>query len=144
METDTGKQRQNGGIAHVLVTGGAGFIGSHLVDAYLDRGLRVSIIDDLSTGRRSNVNPRATFHQADLRDPKTVALLDEIRPDLIHHHAAQIDVRTSVADPALDAEINIVAPIRLLQKAADLGVMRVVFASSGGAIYGEPLVVPQT
>ena len=129
---------------HVLVTGGAGFIGSHLVDAYLARGWRVSIIDNLSTGDRRNLNPAAAFHEADLRDPSTAALLDEIKPDVISHHAAQIDVRHSVSDPAFDAEVNIVATIRLLQKAADLGVERVIFASSGGAIYGDPLEVPQT
>jgi UDP-glucose 4-epimerase len=131
-------------IRHALVTGGAGFIGSHVVDAYIERGLRVSVIDNLSTGNRRNLNPRAEFHEADLCDPATAALVEELRPDLINHHAAQIDVRTSVADPAFDAEVNIVATLRLLQKAAEAGVERIVFASSGGAIYGEPLEVPQT
>src|SRR5687768_610875 len=125
---------------HVLVTGGAGFIGSHLVDAYIERGWRVSIIDNLSTGRRENLNPKAEFHEADIGE---ASLLDTIRPDVVSHHAAQIDVRKSVADPAADAEINIIASIRLLQKSAALGVKRFIFASSGGAIYGEPLFAPQ-
>ena len=125
---------------HVLVTGGAGFIGSHLVDAYLARGFRVSVIDDLSTGDRANLNPGATFYEADIRD----APLEKIRPDIISHHAAQMDVRRSVADPVFDAEVNVVSSLRLLQKAVDLGVKRFVFASTGGAIYGEPQFAPQT
>ena len=125
---------------HVLVTGGAGFIGSHLVDAYLARGFRVSVIDDLSTGDRANLNPGATFYEADIRD----APLEKIRPDIISHHAAQMDVRRSVADPVFDAGVNIVGSLRLLQKAVDLGVKRFVFASTGGAIYGEPQFAPQT
>lgn len=129
---------------HVLVTGGAGFIGSHLVDAYLERGWRVSVIDDLSTGDRRNLNPRAEFHEADLRDPGVSELVARLRPDIINHQAAQVDVRKSVADPAGDAEINVVASIRLLQVAAKLGVERFIFASSGGAIYGEPEFAPQT
>lgn len=129
---------------HVLVTGGAGFIGSHLVDAYLERGWRVSIIDNLSTGDRRNLNPRAEFHEADLREPLTMDLLDRIRPDVVNHQAAQVDVRISVADPAADAETNVIASLRLLQKSYELGVKRFIFASSGGAIYGEPVFAPQT
>lgn len=129
---------------HVLVTGGAGFIGSHLVDAYLERGWRVSIIDNLSTGSMGNVNAKAEFHQADLREPSTASLIAELRPDLVNHQAAQVDVRSSVADPAADAEINVVGSLRLLQAACNAGVRRIVFASSGGALYGEPLEVPQS
>jgi UDP-glucose 4-epimerase len=125
---------------HVLVTGGAGFIGSHLVDAYLARGWRVSVIDDLSTGDRANLNPRAKFYEADIRD----APLDEIRPDVINHHAAQMDIRRSVADPVFDSQVNIVGSVRLLQNAVEIGVKRFIFASTGGAIYGEPLFAPQT
>lgn len=128
---------------HVLVTGGAGFIGSHLVDAFLERGDRVSIIDNLSTGDLRNLNPKAEFHEADLREERTIELVRSLRPDLVSHHAAQIDVRHSVADPAIDAEINIVATIRLLQASLDAGVKRFVFASTGGAIYGEPVTEPQ-
>jgi UDP-glucose 4-epimerase len=126
----------------VLVTGGAGFIGSHLVDAYLERGWRVVIVDDLSTGDRRNVNPRAELHVIDIGDSAEV--VRDVRPDVVNHHAAQIDLRKSVADPADDAETNIVAPIRLLQACAEAGVKRFVFASSGGAIYGEPVSAPQT
>ena len=129
---------------HVLVTGGAGFIGSHIVDACLDRGWRVSVIDDLSTGDRRNVNPKAEFHEADLRDPATMRIVERLRPDVIVHEAAQVDLRKSVADPAGDAEINVVASIRLLDAAVRLGVKKFVFASSGGAAYGEPLFTPQT
>ena len=128
---------------HVLVTGGAGFIGSHLADAFIERGDRVSIIDNLSTGNLRNLNPKAEFHEADLREERTIDLVRSLKPDLVSHHAAQIDVRHSVADPASDAEINIVATIRLLQASLDAGVKRFVFASTGGAIYGEPVTAPQ-
>jgi len=129
---------------HVLVTGGAGFIGSHIADACVQRGWRISIIDDLSTGQRSNVNPAAEFHEADLRDPATMRLIAKLHPDVIDHQAAQVDLRKSVDDPAGDAEINVVASIRVLQAAVDNGVGRFIFASSGGAAYGEPLFTPQT
>jgi len=129
---------------HILVTGGAGFIGSHIAGAFLERGWRVSAIDNLSTGVRSNLDPRATLIEADLRDASTIALLDELRPDVVCHQAAQVDVRTSVGDPATDAEINVIASLRLLQKSLETGVQRFLFASTGGAIYGEPVEVPQT
>jgi len=128
---------------HVLVTGGAGFIGSHLADAYLARGWRVTVLDNLSTGKRENVDPGIDFREDDLRDPATLELVRELRPNVVSHHAAQIDVRKSVADPASDAETNVVASVRLLQVCAEIGVERFLFASTGGAIYGEPLVVPQ-
>ena len=128
---------------HILITGGAGFIGSHLADAFLARGWRVSVIDDLSTGDRGNVPAQARFFEADLRNPATLSLLDELRPDVVAHHAAQMDVRVSVSDPGGDAETNVVASVRLLQKCADIGVKRFVFASTGGAIYGEPVFAPQ-
>jgi UDP-glucose 4-epimerase len=129
---------------HVLVTGGAGFIGSHLVDAYVTRGWRVSVIDDLSTGQRENVHEAANFIKLDLRDARAAEVVRDLRPDLISHHAAQMDVRRSVSDPVFDAETNIVATIRLLLAAAEAGVRKVVFASTGGAIYGDPVEVPQT
>ncbi len=129
---------------HVLVTGGAGFIGSHLVDAYLARGWRVSVIDDLSTGQKENVNGAANFIELDLRDTHAAAVVRDLRPDLISHHAAQMDVRRSVSDPVFDAETNVVATLRLLQAAVGAGVRKVVFASTGGAIYGDPVEVPQT
>ncbi len=122
----------------ILVTGGAGFIGSHIVDAYLDLGHSVSVVDNLSTGKRENVNPRASLFQVDLRN------LDEVKKvfsaasfDLVNHHAAQMDVRKSVDDPAFDASVNIVGLLNLLECSVKSGVSRFVFASSGGAIYGE-------
>lgn len=127
----------------VLVTGGAGFIGSHVVDAYLSRGHDVTIVDDLSSGLLANVDPRAELVEADLRDPETVKLLRGRGFDLVNHHAAQIDVRVSVADPAADAELNIVAALRLFQTLVNDGVKKIVFASSGGAAYGEPQYAPQ-
>lgn len=129
---------------HVLVTGGAGFIGSNLADAYLDRGWRVTILDNLSTGDRRNINARAVFHELDIRDAAAADLIRELKPDVISHHAAQMDVRKSVEDPVFDAEVNVVGSLRLLEAAADAGVKRVVFASTGGALYGEPIEVPQT
>jgi UDP-glucose 4-epimerase len=128
---------------HLVVTGGAGFIGSHIVDAFVVRGWRVTVIDNLSTGDRANVNREATFIERDLRDPAVVELISELKPDVVDHHAAQVDVRKSVADPAADAEDNVVASVRLMQASAAAGVKRFVFASSGGAIYGEPEYAPQ-
>jgi UDP-glucose 4-epimerase len=126
----------------VVVTGGAGFIGSHLVDAYVERGWRVFVVDNLSTGDERQVNPRAELHKIDVRD--AAPLIAKVKPDLVSHQAAQVDVRKSVADPAGDAEINVIGSIRLLQACVDARVKRFVFASSGGAAYGEPLFAPQT
>ncbi len=127
----------------ILVTGGAGFIASHVVDAYVAGGHEVTVVDDLSSGLRENVNPRAELIVADLRDPRTAASLRGRGFELLNHHAAQVDVRVSVADPAADAELNIVAALRLIQALIDDGVKRIVFASSGGAAYGEPAYAPQ-
>jgi UDP-glucose 4-epimerase len=127
----------------ILVTGGAGFIASHVVDAYVERGHDVTVVDDLSSGLRENVNARARLIVADLRDPKTIDALRGEGFELLNHHAAQIDVRVSVADPAADAELNIVAALRLFQTMIAAGVKKIVFASSGGAAYGEPHYTPQ-
>ncbi|HJW94543.1 MAG TPA: NAD-dependent epimerase/dehydratase family protein [Thermoanaerobaculia bacterium] len=129
---------------HVVVTGGAGFIGSNIVDAYLARGWFVTIIDNLSTGKRRNVDPRAALHELDIRDAAAADLIRELKPDVISHHAAQMDVRKSVDDPAADADVNVIGTLRLLEAAVDAAVKRVIFASTGGAIYGEPVEVPQT
>jgi UDP-glucose 4-epimerase len=129
---------------HVVVTGGAGFIGSNIVDAYLARGWYVTIIDNLSTGKRRNVDPRAALHEIDIRDRAAADLIRELKPDVINHHAAQMDVRKSVDDPAADADVNVIGTLRLLEAAVDAAVKRVIFASTGGAIYGEPVEVPQT
>jgi UDP-glucose 4-epimerase len=127
----------------ILVTGGAGFIGSTIVDAYVAQGFDVVVLDNLSTGDRRNLHPKARFVEGDLRDAKAVAQAME-GIDVVNHHAAQMDVRRSVADPVFDAETNIVGSLRLVQAALERGVKKVIFASSGGAAYGEPLVYPQT
>lgn len=128
-----------------LVTGGAGFVGSHLVDALLDRGDEVAVIDDFSSGREANLAqaPAATVHRADIRDgARTHEIFAAERPDAVFHLAAQVDVRISVADPALDARLNVEGTVNVLEAARAGGARRVVFASTGGAIYGETDVVP--
>src|SRR3954447_2467910 len=126
-----------------LVTGGAGFIGSHVVDALLARGDDVHVLDDLSTGRRENVAPAAVLHEVDLRDGGRVAAgVGAAAPSVIFHLAAQIDVRVSVADPALDASINVGGTVNVLEAARRAGVARVVNSSTGGAIYGDSARVP--
>lgn len=123
---------------NILVTGGAGFIASHIVDAYIEAGHRVTVIDDLSTGKERNLNPRAAFHRMDIRDAAAVAaLFERSRFDVMNHHAAQMDVRKSVADPVFDASVNLVGVLTLLQECVRTGVRKVIFASTGGAIYGE-------
>jgi UDP-glucose 4-epimerase len=126
----------------ILVTGGAGFIGSHLVDAYLAAGDEVTVLDDLSTGRREHVPAGATFVQADVRSPAARELLATGGFTLLNHHAAQMDVRRSVADPLFDAEVNVLGLLNLLEGARRGRVRRVVFASSGGTVYGETKRLP--
>lgn len=122
----------------ILVTGGAGFIASHIVDAYVGQGHSVTVIDDLSTGRKSNLNAKARFYEADIRDAAAVQkLFGSETFDVVNHHAAQMDVRRSVADPVFDASVNVVGVLTLLEAAVKTGVRRFIFASSGGAIYGE-------
>jgi UDP-glucose 4-epimerase len=126
-----------------LVTGGAGFIGSHVVDCYLDRGLDVAIVDDLSRGSMNNVNRKARFYKADIRDYDAMRrIVEKERPDYVNHHAAQMDLRRAVYEPAFDAETNIVGSIHLLNLAVEFKTKRIVYASSGGGAYGEPLYVP--
>lgn len=126
----------------VVVTGGAGFIASHIVDAYLARGHEVHIFDDFSTGQKVNVNAKAMLHTLDIAEPKVVKLIEELKPDALSHHAAQMDVRHSVADPTFDARVNILGFINLLEGCKNAGVKKVTFASSGGAVYGEQEVFP--
>ena len=130
-----------------IVTGGAGFIGSNLVDALLSRGDKVAVIDDFSSGKESNLEAAmtagASVHRADIRDDARVReIVAAESPDVVFHLAAQIDVRVSVEDPALDARSNVEASITLLDAAREAGARRFVFASTGGAIYGETDVVP--
>lgn len=126
----------------ILVTGGAGFIGSHVVDLFISKGYEVVIVDDLSTGRISNLNPAAKFYKMDIRDPKIREVFYTERPDFISHHAAQMDVRRSVAQPLFDADVNILGSINLIECAREFNVKHFVYISTGGAAYGEPETVP--
>ena len=126
----------------IVVTGGAGFIASHIVDAYIQLGHEVYVIDDLSTGQRRNLNPSAKIYTVDIAGPEAGKLIAEIKPDVLNHHAAQMDVRRSVADPTFDARINIIGFINLLEASKDAGVKRVIFSSSGGAVYGDREPIP--
>ncbi len=122
---------------NILVTGGAGFIGSHIVDAYIREGHRVVVLDNLSTGKREQVHPDATFYAIDLMDPEVKDIFKRENIEVINHHAAQISVTQSVADPVFDAEINIVGSLKLLQLAVTHQIRKFIFASTGGALYGE-------
>jgi UDP-glucose 4-epimerase len=121
----------------ILVTGGAGFIASQIADAYIERGHEVTVIDDLSTGDKRNVSPKAKLVEMDVRDPNISTLFAKSGFDIVNHHAAQIDVRVSVQDPFLDASINVLGTLRLLECCRTYGTRKFIFASSGGAIYGE-------
>jgi UDP-glucose 4-epimerase len=126
-----------------LVTGGAGFIGSHVVDALIARGDHVTVLDDLTTGRRENVNDLASLQEASITDAAAVGhVMDGARPEVVFHLAAQIDVRRSVEDPGFDLQVNVGGTLNVVEAARDLGVGHVVFASTGGAIYGDAEVVP--
>ena len=121
----------------ILVTGGAGFIGSHIVDAYLRDGHEVTIVDDLSTGRKKQANPQARLVVTDIRDPNLSTLFAECRFEVVTHLAAQLDVRKSMQDPFFDASVNILGTLRLLECGRAYGVRKFIFSSSGGTIYGE-------
>jgi UDP-glucose 4-epimerase len=125
----------------VLVTGGAGFIGSHVADALIARGDEVVVVDDLSGGNRVNLNTQAEFHQLDIRNPECRRLFVETKPDAVAHHAAQMSVSRSVREPAFDASVNIEGSLNLLEAAREVGA-RFVFASTGGALYGDADVLP--
>jgi UDP-glucose 4-epimerase len=126
----------------IAVTGGAGFIASQIADAYVAAGHEVIVIDDLSTGKRANVPRAARFFHTDIRSREIANIFRSERPQVLSHHAAQLDVRKSVADPGFDAQVNLLGMLNLLEAAREVGVARVVFASSGGAVYGEPSVIP--
>ncbi len=128
----------------ILVTGGAGFIGSHLVDRLVEEGHQVVVVDDLSTGKKKNINKEATFYKMDILSSRLERVFQKERPEIISHHAAQMDVRKSVSDPAFDAKSNILGLLNLLECAVKNGTRRVVFASSGGAVYGEQVTFPAT
>jgi UDP-glucose 4-epimerase len=127
----------------ILVTGGAGFIGSHVVDAYVAAGHEVAVLDNFSTGNEANLNAAAEAHRVDLRDQAGVEkVIASFRPEIVNHHAAQSEVPKSVADPTYDAQVNIIGGLNLLKASVDHKVKKVIFISTGGALYGEPDVVP--
>ncbi|HVS00645.1 MAG TPA: NAD-dependent epimerase/dehydratase family protein [Thermoanaerobaculia bacterium] len=128
----------------VCVTGGAGFIGSHVAEASVSAGHRVLILDNLSGGREENVPPGAELHVLDIRSPEAAALVLEQGVDVLIHHAAQMDVRRSVEDPVFDADVNVLGSLNLFEAARRGGVRQIVFASTGGAIYGEQDFFPAT
>lgn len=121
----------------VIVTGGAGFIGSHVVDAYLEMGCEVLVLDNLSTGKIENVNPGAKFLRVDIRSKEVEDIIKDFRPHLVNHHAAQINLRKSVEEPIYDADVNIMGLLNLMEAMRKCGVKRLIFSSTGGAIYGE-------
>ncbi|OQY49216.1 MAG: UDP-glucose 4-epimerase [Desulfobacteraceae bacterium 4572_87] len=121
----------------ILVTGGAGFIGSNVVDGYIDAGHEVLILDSLYTGKRSNVNPQARFYELDIRSPEAARVIIQEQPDILNHHAAQMSVPASVSNPGFDADVNIRGFLNLLEASVKSGVKKIIFISSGGAIYGE-------
>ncbi|NIT13837.1 MAG: NAD-dependent epimerase/dehydratase family protein, partial [Candidatus Dadabacteria bacterium] len=127
----------------ILQTGGAGFIGSWVADSFIEQGHEVLIIDDMSSGDESNINRKAQFVHCDIRDIKMLSqVFMDFKPDIVDHHAAQINVRASVDDPVNDADINIIGSLNLLEQCRLHGVSRFIFASTGGAIYGEPDKLP--
>ena len=125
----------------VLVTGGAGFIGSHLVDRFVEEGHTVVVVDNLSTGKQKNIHPKARFYKVDITGTGLRRVFEREKPEVVSHHAAQVSVRQSVQDPVFDARVNILGTISLLQKCIGANVKQVIFASSGGAIYREPKTV---
>ncbi len=127
---------------NILVTGGAGFIGSHISDRLIELGHNVTIIDDLSSGKMENVNPKADFHKMDINDDNMTEFFQNNKFDAVYHEAAQMNVRFSVEDPKFDASANILGSINLLEAARKTGVKKFIFASSGGAIYGEQDTFP--
>ena len=122
---------------NILVTGGAGFIGSHVVDAYINDGHTVIVVDDLSAGFKENVNPRVEFYKLDIRSEELEKIFDKHDIKIVNHHAAQMDVRKSVADPKYDASLNILGGLNVFETARRHGVRKFIFSSTGGAVYGE-------
>ena len=127
---------------NILVTGGAGFIGSHIVNTYIEAGHCVTVIDNLSSGRLQFLNPKAKFYEIDILDPKITEVLKSEKINAINHHAAQISVSESLIDPLFDANSNIIGTLQLLQCAVSLKIKKIIFASTGGAIYVDHIYFP--
>jgi len=121
----------------ILVTGGAGFIGSNVVDGYIRAGHDVVVVDNLFTGKKSNLNPKATFYETDIRSPEIGEIFEREKPEILNHHAAQISVPASVSDPQFDLDVNLRGLLNLLANAVAEKTKKVILISSGGAIYGE-------
>lgn len=126
----------------ILVTGGAGFIGSHVADGFIDNGHEVVIIDNLSIGRMENVNPKAKFYLLDIRAKECEKVFEQEEIDIVCHHAAQMDIRISVDNPIFDADVNVLGSLNILQNCVKFGVQKLLFASTGGAVYGEQKIFP--
>ena len=127
----------------ILVTGGAGFIASHVTNGYINLGHEVAVLDDLSRGRRQNLNPQAYFYEGDVRDRTIVQrAFSEFKPDVVNHHAAQMDVRRGVREPVFDVQVNVLGSLNLLEEAIAHKVRRFVYISTAGAAYGEPRELP--
>ena len=128
----------------ILVTGGAGFIASHIVDKYIELGHDVVVVDNLSSGFKHNVNPKAKFYEIDIRSKELEQIFKDEKPEIVNHHAAQISVPVSVKEPEFDAEVNAVGFLNILQNCVKYKVKKVIFISSGGAVYGEAEEYPTT
>jgi len=126
----------------VLVTGGAGFIGSHVVDSLVERGDEVVVVDNLSTGFMQNINLSAKFYELSVGDEKLAEVFERERPEIVSHHAAQIDLRKSVTEPIFDAQENILGSLNVILNSVRCGVKKFIYASSGGAVYGDPQYLP--
>jgi UDP-glucose 4-epimerase len=126
----------------VLITGGAGFIASQIADALIEHGREVVIVDDLSHGSITNINPKAKFYKVDIRDQNLDEIFAKERPQIVNHHAARTSVTHSLSKPTDDAEVNILGALNLLQNCVKWGIKKIIYASSGGAIYGEPVYLP--
>jgi len=126
----------------VIVTGGAGFIGSHITDRLISEGCDVTVVDDLSSGSKENLNKKAEFKNISITDPKLPHFFEEIKPEYVVHQAAQINVRKSIEDPLFDARVNVIGSVNLIECCRKTDVKKIVYASSGGAVYGEPQYLP--
>jgi len=129
-------------MSKILVTGGAGFIGSHIVDELVAKGHEVVIIDDLSTGQKENIHPQGKLVELNIADPKVKEIFSQEKFDYVFHLAAQIDVRRSVAEPIFDAETNIIGGLNILENCKNFNIKKVIFSSTGGAIYGDTKIIP--